>query len=793
MTKFIFSTKAETLENLRDKLKDCVLLPQVYFSVSDWKQNDDEILRNIQKKFKNLKLAIRSSALNEDTHECSMAGNYESLLNIESDSKDKLKKAIDEVIKSYLKNDQEENEKNQILIQPMVEEVKISGVMFTKDIETHAPYIVINYDDKSGSTDSVTSGNGNHLKIFTYYKNQNNMPSDPNLSNLIALARKLEEITGNDALDIEFAIDKNNVIYLLQTRPIASKNKNDPGFDLKLKSSLEKIKEFLSLNNMPYPNLYGYRTIYGVMPDWNPAEIIGISPKPLAFSLYRKLITDEIWPLSRKLIGYKDVGYQPGIYSFVGKPYVDVRMSLNTFLPENLSDITSEKLVNFYIDKLIMHPELHDKLEFNIAYTSYDFDFESKKEELVKNNFSNLQIREIKEALIHLTDNIINEKYTVISEELKLSEKLDKKREKVKKSNIHLDIKISQLIYDTKTYGTLPFSKLARFAFISSIMLKSLINKKIITPEEYENFFGSIKTVAAEFIDELIFLKEGKISKSAFIAKFGHLRPGTYDINSRSYRENFDEYIDLKNFNEKKHEDKLFNFKDDTKKRIDNAIKSEGLTFSFDQFIYFAKESIRGREEAKFKFTKNIDLILRYCEEYLSSFGFSRNDISYLEIDDIIKFAYQSKPITKIENLKEKIKKNRENYKITKAIRLPPLLYMERNIDYFHLMDDKPNYITRKSIRADIISVESNDFEKGMLDNKIVLIENADPGYDWIFSHNIKGLITKYGGVASHMSIRATEFNLPAAIGCGGALFELVKNSRKIELNCATNQIKKIL
>ena len=31
------------------------------------------------------------------------------------------------------------------------------------------------------------------------------------------------------------------------------------------------------------------------MPDWNPAEIIGIKPKPLALSLYRELITDHIW------------------------------------------------------------------------------------------------------------------------------------------------------------------------------------------------------------------------------------------------------------------------------------------------------------------------------------------------------------------------------------------------------------------------------------------------------------------------------------------------------------------
>ena len=33
-------------------------------------------------------------------------------------------------------------------------------------------------------------------------------------------------------------------------------------------------------------------TAFGVMPDWNPAEIIGIRPRPLALSLYQEIMTD---------------------------------------------------------------------------------------------------------------------------------------------------------------------------------------------------------------------------------------------------------------------------------------------------------------------------------------------------------------------------------------------------------------------------------------------------------------------------------------------------------------------
>jgi len=75
------------------------------------------------------------------------------------------------------------------------------------------------------------------------------------------------------------------------------------------------------------------------------------------------------------------------------------------------------------------------------------------------------------------------------------------------------------------------------------------------------------------------------------------------------------------------------------------------------------------------------------------------------------------------------------------------------------------------------------------LNKKIILIENADPGFDWIFSHSIKGLITKYGGAASHMAIRCAEFGLPAAIGCGNAIFEKLLNAKKVRLDSLNKKI----
>ena len=90
----------------------------------------------------------------------------------------------------------------------------------------------------------------------------------------------------------------------------------------------------------------------------------------------------------------------------------------------------------------------------------------------------------------------------------------------------------------------------------------------------------------------------------------------------------------------------------------------------------------------------------------------------------------------------------------------------------------QPNFITLKSATLDAVFLKTREY-KINLKNKIVLIESADPGFDWIFGNSIGGLITKYGGANSHMAIRCAEFGIPAAIGCGEQRFETLKKQKK--------------
>ena len=62
---------------------------------------------------------------------------------------------------------------------------------------------------------------------------------------------------------------------------------------------------------------------------------------------------------------------------------------------------------------------------------------------------------------------------------------------------------------------------------------------------------------------------------------------------------------------------------------------------------------------------------------------------------------------------------------------------------------------------------------------------------DLIFylAKNIKGLITKYGGLNSHMAIRCAELNLPALIGVGKNNFENILKHKTISLDCLARKI----
>jgi phosphohistidine swiveling domain-containing protein len=137
---------------------------------------------------------------------------------------------------------------------------------------------------------------------------------------------------------------------------------------------------------------------------------------------------------------------------------------------------------------------------------------------------------------------------------------------------------------------------------------------------------------------------------------------------------------------------------------------------------------------------------------------------------------------------KSLIKSRKEEKQINQLLSLPPLVFSEKDFIAVPSYSAAPNYITDASVEGTIVFLDEEDSEIDISD-KIVVIEKADPGYDWIFTKRILGLITKYGGAASHMAIRCSEFGIPAAIGCGDMLFSRITKSSRVILDCGKRTV----
>jgi len=197
------------------------------------------------------------------------------------------------------------------------------------------------------------------------------------------------------------------------------------------------------------------------------------------------------------------------------------------------------------------------------------------------------------------------------------------------------------------------------------------------------------------------------------------------------------------------------------------------------------KEAIEGREYSKFVFTKTLSDTLSLIKQLGIEYDISLEDISCLNIQTILNL--QTTSWNESQELRQCIEAGKEKYLQTTQIILPPVIKDSSDIWSFSLPHNKPNFITRQSITASVAKDLSN--VKSMK-GSIVFISSADPGYDWIFTHNIAGFVTAYGGTNSHMAIRAGELGLPAVIGAGEKLYEQWVNASKIHIDCLNQRVE---
>ena len=790
---FSFETKARTLQKLATRVSRFKVPELLYFAVDDWRDRQAALVSAAAEKFGGSELIVRSSAWDEDGSTWGLAGQYESVPRVRANDEPGLIAAVETVVASYGRDDRAAG-RDEIIVQQLLVDPVMSGVLFTHELDTGAPYYVINYDDESGRTDTVTSG-GTEYANRTLYVHRGALGAvrSRRFQALLAAVTELEEVTGSQFLDVEFGLDAEFVPYLLQVRLITTQANWNRGLAHQVDAALDGVQRFVRVRLRPLPGVHGEQAVLGQMPDWNPAEMIGRAPRRLASSLYRWLITDSAWRDARAEMGYAAPAGQPLMVLLAEQPYIDVRLSFHSYLPGALEPTIGDKLVNAWLDRLRANPHLHDKIEFDVAITAYTFDIEDRIETLIPGVLTADERARFIEALRQLTSQLVTGARASIESALERVGELEHLHELRRATTARPSPgMIRMMLEECLRLGTLPFSVLARHAFIARSILLSLVARDVFSSDDAERFSRSVRTVASEIVSDMRRLASGDLSREDFMGRYGHLRPGTYDLLSPRY-DQAREFFDGVQPSPPHVPEESFVVGDDQRDAIGRLLSEAGLgEISASQLLDYLRAAPAAREYAKFVFTRSLSDVLELVAGFGEHVGLSRAELSHIALGDILDVGVESDAAPLEERLRRLAREGAEAQVVTRAVRLPQLLTGEEGVHVVPFQISHPNFITTGVVRALCVRLRASDVAVPPLEGRVALIEGADPGFDWIFAHGVCGLVTAFGGANSHMAIRCAEFGIPAAIGCGEQIFERIEAVGGVEINCGEGHIRAV-
>lgn len=220
------------------------------------------------------------------------------------------------------------------------------------------------------------------------------------------------------------------------------------------------------------------------------------------------------------------------------------------------------------------------------------------------------------------------------------------------------------------------------------------------------------------------------------------------------------------------------------------VLAASGLPVSADQFLSFVSTAIAERELSKFRFS----VVLSDCLEAIAAIGeivgLTREDAAYLTVDDIRIAAAGLPPREVRARWRDQSSARRAEWTLSAGLRLPSVITDVNDLLVVQERKMRPNFVTSQVVAGDVVLLSGGaPRDLQALRGKIVAVEAADPGFDWLFSCGIGALVTKHGGMASHMAIRCGIMGVPAVIGCGESAFREISKATQIRIDCQSQQI----
>ena len=191
----------------------------------------DQLLPDYRKS--NRSFAVRSSATIEDSHQYSMAGIFDSYLNV---SPENLTKRIIDVLRStfsqkateYLRHYPElvKKMKMAVVVQEMVP-AKFAGVIFGAKVQT-GDYNIVEIEVNRGLGEALVSGNAAEVEYYSFNRQERRVIerkgpiylTQSQAKALLMLSDRLRSEFSDVPQDIEWAIDDSGQIWVIQSRDL---------------------------------------------------------------------------------------------------------------------------------------------------------------------------------------------------------------------------------------------------------------------------------------------------------------------------------------------------------------------------------------------------------------------------------------------------------------------------------------------------------------------------------------------------------------------------------------------
>lgn len=704
-----------------------------------------EIIRGFLKTCHGNTVAVRSSADQEDSSGASFAGMYTTKLWVQATEQAIQVAAHEvrhsgtqkkEVVAHYAEQRGLELSKSDVsvIVQKMIE-ADMSGVIFSHDLVRADGYYAVSVSSGVGETIVGGAANGKLIRIARGVKTES--VKEKWLKQLIVAMRAIEQRFQSTSLDVEFAF-KNGTLYILQCRPITTAQ---AVMDKALETQL--LKRIKLVNASVTSRFHG--DVLGDMIDINPVELLGTAPTPLDISIFKYLFADQIVERVRR-----DMGYDPlniGVLRVVeGKPYVSMRAAAFSFRPHGISDEIYERMVCVYWNMLVKNPALQSRVEFDVFAMGCGEKLEGVMQEA---QFNDGEKSVVREAFLCI-DKVFSRVSTA------QAENLDAFATNYEQCTASMGDTSLSAILEHVAHGTEMFARVARLAFYWKSRFEELY------PREDLNVLmsGHIRSVNERLQSDLVACRNGMIAREEVVERYGHLRPGQFSVFGESYADDPNTYLFV---------------------QMERAevVQSQKQVHAFEDTTEFRHIMMfmEARERMKFLFSQSLHLFATKLKYQLARRGISECDASRVSWEELWTC------------LNDSISLSTSQTEYEPPVLLPDVIIPGlTNLEVITFSEAMPSYITNSIVKARVCVLERLGV-KADVRGALVLLPNADPGYDFLFHSGALGIITKVGGPASHMCIRAIELQMPACIGCGESVYQKLAAAHSVVLDCGTRQI----